>query len=98
MRQRCLLSAAELAPRTDPALLPDEPRAVADRFALLPERVRRALETGLRTREPCFHVFVATPPEVAIGPDLLEVAAREAAAPTVNQTLLDQVARSTGNP
>lgn len=80
MRDRCLVAPSEVAIHTDPALLPEEPVALEDRFALLPARVQRALRAGLMTQERSFHVFVATPPEVAIEDDLLEVIDRAARA------------------
>jgi predicted ATP-dependent protease len=65
--------------RTAAAELPGEPRTVDDRLSLQPPRVQRALQLGLTTREPGFHVFVVAPPELALDDDLLLVA-RQAAA------------------
>jgi predicted ATP-dependent protease len=73
MRDRCLVPASDVAVRTDPAALPEQPAAIQDRFALLPARVQRALRAGLVSSERSFHVFVATPPEVVIEDDLLAV-------------------------
>ncbi len=64
---------------TDPALLPEVPRASEGLFELVDPVARRALELGLATREPSFHVFVAAAPEVMIEEDVVRYAHRFAA-------------------
>ncbi len=61
---------------TDPALLPDVPRASDGLFELVSPVARRALELGLVAREPSFHVFVAAAPEVMIEDDVVRYAQR----------------------
>jgi hypothetical protein len=62
--------------RTDPELLPEQPREISGRFELLPLVARRALELGLAAREPTFHVFVAADPDVMIDADVVRYAER----------------------
>jgi len=61
---------------TDPALLPEVPRASDGLFELVTPVARRALELGLAAREPSFHVFVAAAPEVMIEDDVVRYAQR----------------------
>src|SRR5262249_45005605 len=61
---------------TDPAILPETPRASAGLFELVSPVARRALGLGLVAREPSFHVFVAAEPEVMIEDDIVRYAER----------------------
>ena len=71
--------------RTDPALLPEAPRESRGLLELVPSVARRALELGLSSREPSFHVFVAAEPEVMIEDDIVRYADRFASErPTPN--------------
>src|SRR4029077_7846933 len=70
---------AELVTRhIDPAILPDERRESSGLFELVGPVARRALELGLSTREPSFHVFVAAEPEVMIEDDIVRYPQRVA--------------------
>jgi predicted ATP-dependent protease len=79
MRANREVSASDISVRTDPGLLDEQPREVADRVGMLPARGARALELGLSPRNPGFHVFVACEPEVRFEHDVV-LAARKAAA------------------
>jgi len=66
----------DVAMRTPPGTLPEAPRESHGLFELVPPVARRALELGLSAREPSFHVFVATVPEVMIEDDVVRYAVR----------------------
>lgn len=70
-RERTRVPAARVTVRTDPSLLPDEPRPSGGLFELASPVARRALELGLVAREPSFHVFVAADPSVMIEEDVV---------------------------
>jgi predicted ATP-dependent protease len=57
-------------------LLPDVPRESDGLFELVNPIARRALELGLASREPSFHVFVAADPQVLIEDDVVRYAVR----------------------
>jgi len=76
MRERLRVPPENVTIRTDPALLPDEPRDSSGLFELLGPIARRALDLGLAAREPSFHVFVAAAPEVMIEDDVVRHAER----------------------
>jgi len=61
---------------TDPALLPEVPRASRGLFELVSPVARRGLELGLASREPTFHVFVAAESDVMIEDDVVRYAER----------------------
>jgi predicted ATP-dependent protease len=61
---------------TDPQSLPDKPRETSGLFEIVGSVARRALALGLASREPSFHVFVATEPEVMIEDDIVRFAER----------------------
>ena len=76
---------ADVAVHTPPGSLPETPRESHGLFELVPAVARRALELGLSAREPSFHVFVATFPEVMIEDDIIRYALRfSGARPTPN--------------
>ncbi|MGH7297588.1 MAG: Lon-like protease helical domain-containing protein, partial [Polyangiaceae bacterium] len=75
-RQQYAVRPDEAVMRTDPATLPESPRASHGLFELVPTVARRALELGLSAREPSFHVFVAAAPEVMIEDDIVRYATR----------------------
>jgi predicted ATP-dependent protease len=66
----------DVAVHTTPGSLPEAPRESHGLFELVPAVARRALELGLSAREPSFHVFVATFPEVMIEDDVIRYAQR----------------------
>jgi predicted ATP-dependent protease len=66
----------DVAVHTPPGSLPETPRESHGLFELVPAVARRALELGLSAREPSFHVFVATFPEVMIEDDIIRYAQR----------------------
>lgn len=74
--RRVLADALEVG--TDPLELPETPEASAGLFGLVSPIARRALDLGLSSREPSFHVFVAAAPEVMIEDDVVQYAARGA--------------------
>ena len=76
MREHLRVPPEQVTIRTDPALLPEEPRESRGLFELLGPIARRALELGLAAREPSFHVFVAAAPEVMIEDDVVRHAER----------------------
>ena len=79
------VGAEEMAIRTDPAALPENPRESHGLFELVPAVARRALVLGLSAREPSFHVFVSAGPEVMIEDDVVRYATRFSdARPTPN--------------
>ena len=59
---------------TDPAFLPEKPRESGGLFELVGPIARRALELGLASREPSFHLFVSAEPEVMIEDDVVRYA------------------------
>jgi predicted ATP-dependent protease len=70
---------------TSPDTIPEVPSESGGLLDLVPAVARRALELGLRAREPSFHVFVAAEPEVKVEDDIVRHASRVAAArPTPN--------------
>ena len=75
-RERARVPAAKVTIHTDPAILPTEPRESGGLFELASQTARRALELGLATREPSFHVFVAAEPSVMIEDDVVHYAQR----------------------
>ena len=77
-REASRVPAARVTVRTDPAILPNEPRDSGGLFELASPIARRALELGLVAREPTFHVFVAADPSVMIEDDVVRYAERYA--------------------
>src|SRR5579863_3513073 len=75
-REACRVRPQDTVIRTDPDLLPEQPRESHGLFELVPAVARRALVLGLSAREPSFHVFVAAEPEVMIEDDVVRYAAR----------------------
>ncbi len=65
---------------TSPDAIGENPAESGGLLDLVPAVARRALELGLRAREPSFHVFVAAEPEVKIEDDVVQHATRVAAA------------------
>lgn len=61
---------------TDPLILPEQPRESRGLFGLVSPIARRALELGLASREPSFHVFVAAEPEVMVEDEIVRYAER----------------------
>ena len=61
---------------TDPNILAETPLESGGLFELVGHVARRALELGLASREPSFHVFVAAEPEVMIEDDIVRYAQR----------------------
>lgn len=66
--------------RTSPEAIPESPGESGGLLDLVPAVARRALELGLRAREPSFHVFVAAEPEVKVEDDVVQHASRIASA------------------
>jgi predicted ATP-dependent protease len=65
--------------------IPEIPGESGGLLELVPAVARRALELGLRAKEPSFHIFVAAEPEVKVEEDVVRHASRVAAAhPTPN--------------
>jgi predicted ATP-dependent protease len=81
IRERLRVSSERVSVRTDPTLLPEEPKPGTGLFELVGPVARRALELGLAAREPSFHVFVAAAPEVMIEEDVVRYAQRMLARP-----------------
>lgn len=71
-----LVPAANLGLQLDPSSLPEPPQPDGSLLALLDPIARRALDLGLSSPEPGFHVFVATEPDVPIEDELLARAAQ----------------------
>jgi predicted ATP-dependent protease len=79
------VSAKDAAVCTSPDAIREAPEESGGLLDLAPAVARRALELGLRAREPSFHVFVAAEPEVKVEDDVVQHASRLAAArPTPN--------------
>ena len=57
-------------------MLAETPRESDGLLELVPNVARRALELGLSSREPSFHVFVSAEPEVMIEDDIVRYASR----------------------
>ncbi|HEU4538942.1 MAG TPA: AAA family ATPase [Polyangiaceae bacterium] len=79
MRDQRALAPHDVTLHTDPALLPDEPAEVANRFEVLDARARAALALGLGTAEPGVHVYVAAPAELGLDGELVRAIERVAA-------------------
>jgi predicted ATP-dependent protease len=62
--------------RTDPGILPEKPAETRGLFGLVSPIARRALDLGLSSREPSFHVFVAAEPEVMVEDEIVRHAER----------------------
>jgi predicted ATP-dependent protease len=76
--------AFRIAPRdarvsTPPESLAEHAAESGGLLDLVPAVARRALDLGLRTHEPSFHVFVAAEPEVKVEDDVVRYATRVAA-------------------
>ncbi len=74
------LTGKDAAVRTSPDAIPESPGESGGLLDLVPAVARRALELGLRAREPSFHVFVAAEPEVKVEDDVVQHASRVASA------------------
>jgi predicted ATP-dependent protease len=77
-RQAFRVPAPTVTTHEDPDRLPEIPRESDGLFELVNPVARRALELGLASREPSFHVFVAAAPEVMIEDDIVRYALRYA--------------------
>jgi predicted ATP-dependent protease len=66
--------------QTDPSILPEAPRESRGLFGIVSPIARRALELGLASREPSFHVFVAAEPAVMVEDEIVRYAERFARA------------------
>jgi hypothetical protein len=77
-RQAFRVPAQTVTTHEDPDRLPEVPRESNGLFELVNPVARRALELGLASREPSFHVFVAAAPEVMIEDDIVRHALRYA--------------------
>ncbi len=64
---------------TDPGMIPEKPRESGGLFELVGPIARHALQLGLATREPSFHLFVSAEPQVMIEDDVVRYAQRFAA-------------------
>ncbi len=79
-RDAFLVPAEKVTVHTDPNLLPESPRESRGLFGLVAPIARRALELGLTSREPSFHVFVSAEPEVMVEDEIVRYAERIARA------------------
>ncbi len=75
-RQPFRVPAQTVTTHADPDRLPEVPRESDGLFELVNPVARRALELGLASREPSFHVFVAAAPDVMIEDDIVRYAIR----------------------